>query len=97
MTTYATIDMVTTPDRFDEFRDFLAKHLPSTRTFPGNISVEVARNQEEPDRVLLVEKWRSRADFDAYLAWRQESGVLAELAAFADGEVRFGFHDQIGV
>ncbi|GEM29579.1 antibiotic biosynthesis monooxygenase [Nocardia neocaledoniensis NBRC 108232] len=97
MAIQVTIDMAAKEGRFDDLREWFVKNLPGTRSFAGNISVEVARNQDEPARILFVEKWDSRADFEAYLAWRDESGVIAELLEMLDGEITFRYHDFLGV
>ncbi|TQM32595.1 quinol monooxygenase YgiN [Nocardia bhagyanarayanae] len=97
MAIQVTIDMAAKEGRFDDLREWFVKNLPGTRGFPGNISVEVARNQDEPARILFVEKWDKRSDFEAYLAWRDESGVIAELVEMLDGEIIFRYHDFLGV
>lgn len=97
MAIQVTIDMSAKEGRFDELREWFIKNLPGTRSFPGNISVEVARNQDDPARILFVEKWDKRADFEAYLAWRDEGGVIAELLEMLDGEITFRYHDFLGV
>jgi quinol monooxygenase YgiN len=58
--------------------------LVDTRAFDGNEGIEVYTDQENPDLVLLWEKWRARSDYDAYLAWRMETGLLDALAPFMD-------------
>lgn len=50
--------------------------LVDTRAFEGNESIEVYADQENPVLVVLWEKWRARSDYDAYLAWRMETGLM---------------------
>ncbi|MEV6217323.1 antibiotic biosynthesis monooxygenase [Nocardia sp. NPDC051833] len=97
MAIQVTIDMSAKPGRYDDLRKWFVEHLAGTRSFAGNITVEVARNQDEPDRILFVEKWDTRANFEAYLAWREESGVIAELVEMLEGDITFRYHDFIGV
>lgn len=97
MAIQVTIDMVVKEGRFDDLRDWFIAHLPGTRGFAGNISVEVARNTDEPNAVLFVEKWETREAFEKYLAWRDETGVIADLVEMLDGEIVFRHHDFIGV
>lgn len=97
MAIQVTIDMTAKEGRVDDLRTWFLDHLAGTRGFAGNISVEVARNQDEPSRILFVEKWESRANFEAYLAWRDESGVIAELLELLDGDITFRYHDFLGV
>lgn len=62
----------------------LKEALVDTRAFQGNQSIEVYTDQENPDLVILWEKWGARSDYDAYLAWRMETGLMDVLAPFMD-------------
>lgn len=35
--------------------------------FPGFMGLEVWRSERSPDEVLMVSRWRARADFTAYM------------------------------
>lgn len=58
--------------------------LVDTRAFAGNEGIETYSDQENPDLVFLWEKWATRADYEAYLAWRMETGLMDVLAPFMD-------------
>ena len=66
------------------FVALLKEALVDTRAFEGNEGIEVYTDQENPDLVVLWEKWRARSDYDAYLAWRMETGLMDVLAPFMD-------------
>lgn len=53
---------------------FLKDTLVGTRAFEGNELIEVYTDQDNPDLVVLWEKWTKRDDQAAYLAWRRETG-----------------------
>lgn len=97
MAVQVTIDMAVKDGRYEEVRAWFIDHIAGTRDYDGNISVEIARNQDEPQRILFVEKWDSRADFESYLRWRDESGAIGELVGMLDGDIAFRYHDFIGV
>lgn len=59
--------------------------LPDTRSYDGCIDVDVYQNQDDPDVVVLVEQWQSRAHYEKYFAWRVESGLVAQLGEAIDG------------
>ena len=67
----------------------LAEALPDTRAFNGCISVETYAEQGSSS-ILLVEKFESKAHFEAYVAWRESTGFGDVLAPFlaADEIVR---------
>ena len=58
--------------------------LIDTRAFAGNEGIETYSDQDNPDLVVLWEKWATRAEYEAYLAWRMETGLMDVLAPFMD-------------
>ncbi|MGC4251244.1 MAG: antibiotic biosynthesis monooxygenase family protein [Sphingobium sp.] len=97
MTCQVVFEMTVKEGCFDQVRAWFIDKLPGTRAFRGNVSVEVVREQDDPDKLIFMEKWDRRADFEAYLAWRVEQGVVAELMEYLDDEIRFRYFDPIGV
>jgi quinol monooxygenase YgiN len=57
-----------------------AEALPDTRAFPGCRSVDVFRNDEDPNKIILIEEWDSRTDHEKYMAWRNRDGTMDALA-----------------
>lgn len=97
MTCQTVIDIPVAEGKYEELRGWLRQILPDSRAFHGSVSVEVYRDQNDPSSVVLLEKWNSRADYDAYLAWRGETGMIEQLSAFMDGELRIRVLDPAGV
>ena len=62
----------------------LSGAVVDTRAFEGNEAIEVYADQENPDLIVLWEKWGARENYDAYLAWRMETGLMDVLAPFMD-------------
>ena len=73
---------------------WLREILPDTRCREGCVSVSVTRNQDEPTNFAFVELWDSR---QRYFAWREQQGVLKDLATMVDGEAKFRFFDIVGM
>lgn len=59
--------------------------LGDTRAYDGCKGVDVYQNSDEPEVIVLVEQWESRAKYEAYLGWRQETGFVDKLVAAIDG------------
>ena len=71
---------------------FLSGLLPAlaeTRAFEGCESVETYIDADNPDRILLWEKWATREDQEAYLAWRVETGMIDQMAPAMAAPPRF--------
>ena len=72
------------PGKGVELLATLTAALVDTRAFEGNESIEVYTDQDDPDLVVLWEKWATRANYEAYLAWRMETGLMDVLAPMMD-------------
>lgn len=87
MTVTAIIQMPFGPDTVDAGLDSLARMLPATRAYDGCHRVDVYRSREEPARVVLIEEWQSVDQHQAYVAWRESSGVLELMGPLLQGDV----------
>ena len=72
------------PGKGQEFLELLLPALAETRAFEGSESIETYIDQDNPDHVILWEKWATRENYEAYLAWRMETGMLELIAPFMD-------------
>lgn len=64
-------------------REGIAESLPAsqveTRAFEGCLLLEMYLDQDHPDKIMMWEKWESRAYQEKYIAWRMETGMLEAL------------------
>ena len=67
--------------------------LPETRNYDGCIGLNVYQNQDDSDVMVLVENFESKAHYEKYLAWREETGVLQKLGAALEGPPSIRFFD----
>ncbi len=67
--------------------------LPDTRSYDGCIALDAYQNQDDTDLLVLVEKFESKAHYEKYLAWREETGVLQQLGAALEGPPSIRFFD----
>ena len=72
------------PGKGAELLEVLRVALVDTRAFEGCESVETYSGQDDSDLIILWEKWATRANYDTYLAWRTETGLMDVLAPFMD-------------
>lgn len=72
-----------------EFLQVLLPALAETRAYEGCESVETYADADNPDRVVLWEKWAARENQEAYLGWRVETGMLDMIGPFMAAEPRF--------
>ncbi len=72
----------------------LKSALVDTRAFDGCESIEVYVDADEPDKVILWEKFATRAHHEAYLAWRVETGLLDMLAPILAEDLKITYLDN---
>jgi quinol monooxygenase YgiN len=68
--------------------------LVDTRSFDGCESVEVYANADNPDTIVLWEKFATRAHHEAYLAWRIETGLLDMLGPILASDLEVTYLDS---
>jgi quinol monooxygenase YgiN len=73
--------------------DVLRKALPETRNKDGCDSLEITVNQDDRDNMLLVMRWATRRQYDAYRAWREANGDVQRFAEATVGGLTTRFFD----
>jgi len=72
--------------------EFLAALLPAladTRAYEGCELVETYVDADNPDTIVLWEKWAERANQESYLGWRMETGMMDAIGPMLAGPPRF--------
>ncbi len=72
-------------DDVSNMKSYLAEIFPGTRSYPGCQGIDAFFNTEDTANMVLVEHWDSRADFEKYLGWRTETGVMDKLGGMLAG------------
>jgi quinol monooxygenase YgiN len=97
MSTKVVLEFQANADQVDAVRDFLRDVLPDTRGYEGFESLTVHQNDDDPTLFLIWEQWATRPNYEAYLAWRTETGALDKLVAMLTGPPSFRFFNHVGV
>ncbi|WP_162932928.1 putative quinol monooxygenase [Roseovarius sp. EL26] len=74
--------------------DFFDRILSGTHSYEGNMSAVYFVSQDDPSKILLLEEWESKADFDSYLNWRIERGDFAELTSLLESDPVLTFYER---
>lgn len=67
--------------------------LTATRAFEGCESIEAYTDADNPDNIVLWEKFATRANHEAYLAWRIETGLLDALSSILASDLQVTYLD----
>jgi len=54
--------------------------LPSTRARSGNEGVSLYNDLDNKSKVILIEQWSTRKDYESYSEWRTERGDISKLS-----------------
>lgn len=77
----ALLHVTAKPGRGSEVISYYQATLSATRARPGMIGLRVVRNEEDPNKFMLIEQWDSKADQAAYAEWRATTPeVMAEFS-----------------
>jgi quinol monooxygenase YgiN len=95
MSVLVVLDFSVRPEMLDDFKASLPVILPDTRAREGCEWVTAHQNQDDPNEVTLVERWGSRAHYEAYLAWRVERGDMENLAKLVTAPPRIRYFDDV--
>jgi quinol monooxygenase YgiN len=68
--------------------------LADTRAFEGCESIEVYSDDSNPDTVVLWEKFAVKANHQAYLKWRMDTGLPELLAPVLAGNLQVTYLDS---
>lgn len=96
MSVLIIIDLQAKPGKGDELAAMFKAIVPDTRAFDGCEQVGVFRDQDDPDKMSIVETFTSRAHYDKYFNWRLERGDLGPLVELIVEAPVPRFHDDIG-
>lgn len=97
MSVKVIVQMAAKPDSVDAIKALWRDIMADTRAFDGCIDIYVYEDQDDPGSFALIETWESRAQYDKYLAWRTETGLVDQIVAMAAGDLNFGFYDKTDI
>ncbi|MGK2913395.1 MAG: putative quinol monooxygenase [Porticoccaceae bacterium] len=94
MTCTVLLELKVKPECVDATLKGLGELLPSTRTYAGCIEVYAHQDQDDPTTIVAIEKWESRKAYEKYFAWRTETGVINQLAAWVAAPPSIRYFDK---
>ena len=89
------LELQSNAESIDQLKSNFKDMLSDTRKYDGCQSVEVFDNQDDPLNLVLVEKWESRQHYEAYLAWRTETGALDDVVSMTSQAPSIRYFDNV--
>ena len=94
MATLVTLECTVRADSVEKIIAFMQKLLPDTRNYDGCQGINPYLDQDSRT-LLMVEYWDSKTHYENYLAWRQETGALEQLAEMIEGAPSIRFFEPV--
>jgi len=95
MSVVALLEAPVKPDDVAKMRAFLAEILPDTRAYDGCQGIDVYFNVDDADKMVMIERWDSRAHHEKYLGWRTETGVMDKLGGMLAGPPSIRYFERV--
>ena len=84
-----TASFVLKPEFVEVFGGTITEALKETSTWPGFYDIRLVQHLDNPNKVLLVERWETADQYKAYLAWRIETGMIDQINAVSTEPAQF--------
>lgn len=68
----------------DRLKQKFKELLPDTRGFDGCISIYLIRDREDHAKIMVVEMWDTKEQYDKYLQWRVDRGDMDVLGTMLE-------------
>jgi quinol monooxygenase YgiN len=96
MSVLVLLEAKAAPGKEEEMLSAFAGVLPDTRAYEGCESLTAHINQDD-GQLVLVERWGSRDQHEAYVQWRGERGDLERLGALMAGPPVTKYLDDVDI
>ncbi len=78
-----------------DMKAYLKEILPDTRAYDGCEGLDVYGNMDDTGNLVLYELWASRPQYEKYLGWRSETGVVDKLGSMLAGPPSIRYFDPV--
>lgn len=80
----------------EKLRSLLKQYLPQTREYKGFIDIKIHKDEYSED-IVFYSKWEKKEDYESYLNWRFETGVMEKLSEVFESEPVIKFYNTLDV
>jgi len=89
-----TLELALKPEAVDGFCTQIREALIDTRKFAGFIDISILHHADDPTRIIFIEAWETRAAYEAYVAFRTKTGMMAAMAEILTQPPRMNIWDS---
>ena len=92
--TLVLLEGVAKPETVEKLQALVKSRFPETRAFEGCQGITAFLN-DDGKTFVFVEHWDSKEHYEKYYAWRDETGVIAELVGMLEAAPSIRFFDPV--
>ncbi|MES9944542.1 MAG: antibiotic biosynthesis monooxygenase [Candidatus Thiodiazotropha sp.] len=96
MTYRVILESTAKAETIDSLFPFLDENLPNVRSFKGCLNVTILFDKDT-NQMVFDEEWKSKEDHQAYIAFIESNGVLADLADFLQGPPKISYYERLSI
>jgi quinol monooxygenase YgiN len=79
MSVIVLVELQVKPDAVNQMKSLLKEVLPDTRAYKGCQGIDIYSNTDDSSNLVFYERWEERKNYESYLAWRTETGLMDKL------------------
>jgi quinol monooxygenase YgiN len=83
------------PEMAELVKGGMKDSLVDTRGFEGCEEVSIIENQDNPNQVLLLERWDTREHYEAYLKWRTDRGDMDGISGVSTEPLKITYWNTV--
>jgi quinol monooxygenase YgiN len=95
MTVTVLVTMTLKPEHAATFASRMPSVLAETRGFDGCLEIQAYRCKDAPNRLFILEQWRTQERYEAYVSWRRSLGVMDKLGSVMLEPMRSEILDKV--
>ena len=69
--------------------------LPESLQHGGTEEISIRQDQDNPNYIISVQRWKSRDAYLSYFAWRTNEGVAAQIGETLEERVTVRFFNEV--
>ncbi len=82
-------------DKIDEFLEVFKGMIEPTKKERGYIEYEMYQDEEDPSLLIVLEKWKSREDFDNHLESKHFKEIVPEMMKLMSKETELNICKKV--
>ncbi len=85
------------PDEIENFKTYIAKCLPETRSYNGCINIDIYEDRGKKGIFIFYENWESVNAYETYLEYRTKQGVMDKIGSMLMKSPEITYYSRVDI